>query len=243
MRYVFFDTKEPGAVTVSAGTLYNEQNASGVQSSNFGFVTERNRNADEKLRIPEITSGFLPAQVFGGGEVTDVCQDSLGCYIKSKYDGIYPLSFRADVGEEGVYSVSVKVFAASDIENLMIFSNNRQLVFRGALKKGSAVEKTFPVVVCPIIPRNYTEAAATKGITVTVLGNGARLQSFEAKKSDRRTIWIAGDSTVTNQCCEYPYVGAGMRPWASGLPDPRIGPIRWDSPVWKLKGSTGWTFS
>lgn len=218
MKYVFFDSKVPDAVNVSAGTLYGESDAPGVQHAKFGFVIERNRNADENLRIPEITSGFLPAQVFGGGEVTDICHDAQGCYVKSKYDGVYPLSFRADVSEEGVYSVSVKVFAASDIDNLMIFSNNRQLVFRGSVKKGCVVEKTFPVVICPIIPRNYTEAAATKGITVNVLGNGARLQSFEAVKTNRRTIWIAGDSTVTNQCCEYPYVsGTSYAGWGQML--------------------------
>ena len=218
MKYVFFDGKEPGIVNVSAGTLYGKSNASEMSGSEFGFITERNRNADADLKIPEITSGFLPAQVFGGGEITDVCQDAQGSFVSSKYDGVYPLSFRVDVNGEGVYSVSVKVFAATDIENLMIFSNNRQLVFRGALKKGCAVEKTFPVVICPIIPRNYTEAAATKGITVTVLGNGARLQSIETQKTSRRTIWIAGDSTVTNQCCEYPYVsGASYAGWGQML--------------------------
>ena len=219
MKYVFFDSKEPGAVNVPASALYGEANASGVQCAKFGFITERNRNIDADLKIPEITSGFLPAQYFGDDEVTEICQDAQGCYVKSKYDGVYPLSFREDVSDEGVYSVSVKIFAAEDIENLMIFSNNRQLVFRGTVKKGCAVEKTFPVVVCPIIPRNYTEATATKGITVTVLGNGARFQSFEAVKSDRRTIWIAGDSTVTNQCCEYPYVsGASYAGWGQMLP-------------------------
>ena len=219
MKYVFYENKESGVINVSAEMLYGKSGASGMSDSKFGFVIERNRNNSAYLKIPELTSGFIPAQYFGDDEVTEICQDSCGCYVKPKYDGLYPLSFRLNVDEEGVYSVTVKVCGGSETDGVMIFSNNRQLVFRGSLKDGDSIVKKFPVAVYPIIPRNYTEAADTTGITVTVIGRGVRIQSVETVKSSRPVLWIAGDSTVTNQCCEYPYVrGASYAGWGQMLP-------------------------
>ena len=247
MKYVFYENNEAGVVNVSAEMLYGKSGASGMTDAKFGFVTERNRNNSAYLKIPELTSGFVPAPCFGTGEVTEICQDSCGCYVKSKYDGLYPLSFRIGVDSEGVYSVTVKVCSGDETDGsvttnasggsggVMIFSNNRQLVFRGNLKSGVSIVKTFPVAVYPIIPRNYTKAADTTGITVTVIGRGVRLQSVEIVKkrgasaegasygtprnSSLPVLWIAGDSTVTDQCCDYPYVsGASYAGWGQMLP-------------------------
>lgn len=207
MKYVFCESNESGVIKVSAESLYGKSGVSGMTDSKFGFVIERNRNNNSSLRIPEINSGFIPAPCFGSSEVTEICQDSGGCFLKAKYDGDYPLSFRIDVHEEGVVFVTLKVFAAEDTDSFMIFSNNRQLVYKGALKKGVSLVKTFPVMICPIIPRNYTESADTTAVTVTVMGKGVRIQSLEMARRSSPVLWIAGDSTVTNQCCEYPYLG------------------------------------
>ena len=219
MKFVFYQSQESSVVKVSADTLYGKSGAGGMTDSKFGFVTERNRNSSSYLKIPELTSGFVPASCFGTSEVTEICQDSCGCFIKSKYDGLYPLSFRLDVHDEGIYSVTVKVYGGDEADDVLIFTNNRQLVFRGTIKNNDSIVKTFPVTVYPIIPSTHKEAADTTGITVTVIGRGVRIQSVETVKSNRPVLWIAGDDTAAAQSCEYPYVsGTSPAGWGQMLP-------------------------
>ena len=191
MRYVF------GENHLDCSCLYNQ----GVSA---GFITQD--NMDSKLAIPELNSGMIPAYWSEGYNLSKINQDEYGCYTNNYGDSYIPLVFACDIPKEGNYFVKVKVYAGNDIEEGLIFLGRRRLAKKLSLQKGDVYEETFLVNVSPIIPRTYSEPMADTTIDVTVIGDGLHLVSVEVSSAKVRTAYIAGDSTVTDQSAEYPYL-------------------------------------
>lgn len=169
-----------------------------------GFITQE--NMDGKLAIPELNSGMLPAYWSENYKLTHIKHDEHGCYTDGFDEAFIPLVFACDVASEGNYYVNVKVFAGCDIEDGLIFLGRRRLVAKLSLSKGEVYEETFLVNVSLIIPRTYTDPMADTTIDVTIVGEGLHLSAVEISEADVKTVYIAGDSTVTDQCTEYPYL-------------------------------------
>lgn len=61
--------------------------------------------------------------------------------------------------------------------------------------------------VSPIIPRGKTEPLFDYSICLAVVGKGKKncLQSVKIEETDACTVYIMGDSTVTDQTADFPY--------------------------------------
>ena len=78
-------TEDAATVRVRAGDLYDPDRG-------YGFVTEKNRREQERLRVPELNSAFDAACWYQNQELTLVEEDRFGCFLDS--DGGSPVSRR-----------------------------------------------------------------------------------------------------------------------------------------------------
>jgi lysophospholipase L1-like esterase len=197
MEYLF-GTKAAGRGCVPAAVLYEP----GKQPA--GFLTEENRKKYGRLGIPELNSGY--DCVYWGQGVLKTCirEDEEGAYVDWQGQGDLPLTFVCDVPAEGNYRVGVTLAADRDAD-ILIFLGRRRLAGRFSLKAGETLEKTFLTNICPIIPRTYEEPMEDMTCDVTIVGP-AHLQRVSVEPWQGRTIYIAGDSTVTDQSADYPYL-------------------------------------
>lgn len=105
------------------------------------------------------------------------------------------------VPKNGTYTLKVSVRASSDT-HYVILCESRRWLFEGDLAKGEEREHSFTVNVCDIhmFDTQYTHRTA---LSVEAMGD----VSLECSVSpcSAPTIYIAGDSTVTDQPAEYPY--------------------------------------
>lgn len=203
MKYRF-DVSGDRAVLVPPEKLYMPKTTK-AGTPEYGFLTERNRNAVERLGIPELNSGFDTVYWYRGQEVTRILADAKGTYVDWKGQGEIPLTFVTEIPIEGNYMVKVSLYAGLDCPDALLFLGRRRLVWRGHLREGYW-EGTFVTNICPIIPRTYEEPMEDLTLDVTVLGRGVHLVSVEVEPWKGRTLYIAGDSTVTDQSADYPYL-------------------------------------
>ena len=261
-KYVFGDV--PGG-TVRADDLYSPEKG-------FGFVVERNRREQERLRLPELNSAFDTVYWYQGEELSRVEEDCNGCFLDSDreiaalepaaaFQGEHrriPLCFKADVPRQGNYRVTVTIRGAEPMEDVLIFTGRRRLGYRGtaggpvgagsgadtarivrqsdlgtdagiagtgechSLEAAGPAEKagteefvyTMSVNVCDIIPRGQTQVYTDKSLDIAVLARRPRISRIEVEELDCPTVFIAGDSTVTDQGAEYPYApGTSYSGW------------------------------
>lgn len=171
----------------SCTPLYTPENGA-------GYVTEENRNKQELLQIPEITSGFIPVKMLTVRPI--------------------PVIYRADVPAQGNYLV--KIEAENDGSEAIIFLERRRLSYYGNFKGKKSF--TFAVNVCDVVPRDHTEVFEDKSLDMAWIGNGLKLLSAEILECNIPTIYIAGDSTVTDQPADYPYSpGTSYSGWGQML--------------------------
>lgn len=190
------------------------------KSGGAGFVTEENRRApeEERLRIPELSSAFLPHFWLAETDFTKLHSDSRGIYIDSEgdsaalgfADAAIPLLFRADTEYgAGNYRVTVTIDNTDgEDDDILLYITRRRLYYRGKLRAGEVFTQSFCVNVCEFIPRGYKEEFSGTSIDIAVVGKRPRLSSVEIEKIDETavpTVWIAGDSTLTDQSAAYPY--------------------------------------
>lgn len=216
-----FDGNDAQGVCVSPECLYQKKSDKAEAEQSYGFLTEQNRKQEKQLQIPELNSGYDTVYWCRGCDITQIAADEHGCYAKWDGEGEIPITFVADVPKEGNYQVRIKLYAAEEITEAMIFLGRRRLAWRGMLgvaKKPYTDEKgmnrlldgywegTFVTNICPIIPRTFTEPMEDLTLDVTVIGRGVHLAEVEVLPWEGRTLYIAGDSTVTDQSADYPYL-------------------------------------
>lgn len=175
--------------------------------ASFGFITENSRNRFKRLSIPELNSGFSENESCIGYPFTKLVSGPFGVLVSSEDEFCrnIPFTFAADLPREGNYLVSVTVTATEDFKDGMIFTGRRHLAVKKDFKKGEVYTGHFPVNVCPFIPRYYTEVMTDETLDITVFGQGLALTGIEVSEFDGKTLYIAGDSTLTDQNTTYPY--------------------------------------
>ena len=147
----------------------------------YGFVTKENREEQEMLQIPAITSGFIPTNI--------------------KSDRPVPTMFRLDVPHSGNYRVEIN--ADNDGREALIFLERRRLYCLEHFTGNRTF--VFTCNVCDIIPEHKERIYHDGGLDISWVGDGLRVNSVEVKEYACPTIFIAGDSTVTDQPADYPY--------------------------------------
>jgi lysophospholipase L1-like esterase len=202
-QYVFYQTEDRKTTGIHVEPSRYYESGGG-----FGF--------SYSCRRPELNTGFIP-----GPEVRkeiEVRQDRNGCYVDSK-EAFIPLSFQADETQQGNYLMTITLYAEEEEKEVLLFVGRRQLVWRGSLKAREEWCQSFPVTITDFIPRGETERFQDGAVKVTVISRSVRLKKLDIKKWKRRTVYLAGDSTVTDQIAEYPYDPAkSYGGWGQMLP-------------------------
>lgn len=201
---ITFTKTQPNAdILADASALYSEK-------SGYGFVIERNRKEQEFLQLPELNSAYSTWYWDNGKELTVLSDTEAGVTLSecSAYSpDVLPLSFKLKLPHQGTYDVSITVTGGeTNCENLTLFTGRRHLAAQGiCLQAHERRTFTFTVHVCDIIPRGKEEAYEDTTLDITLFGCPVSLTSLTVQETDVRTIYIAGDSTVTDQSGAYPY--------------------------------------
>ena len=196
-----------------------------------GFVTETELSASPALRIPEVNSGFAPAWWYEGKAVTELTRSGSGVTAgpsaavreAALRRRASPLWYKADTGA-GKFRVTAALCGVEDCDEALLFVSRRRLGWRGRLAKGERVTVTALCDVSPIIAVGGGDAAAgdlgrAEDTSVDVVVMGAALYSLEIRPWEGKTVYIMGDSTVTDQPAQVPYApGATYAGWGQMLP-------------------------
>lgn len=208
------NTESSAGKSVSADDLYTPQKG-------YGFVTEKNRRQQEMLQYAELNSAFEPLYWYQGQDLTVISQDAAGCFVDSEkilesmaqkegsaYPGEkrrIPLCFKVNVPKQDNYKVSLTVYAPEYEKDVLIYLGRRHLAYKGDLKAGENFTLTATVNVCDIIPRGQEAIFEDKTLDIAIVGDKVRVVSLQVEEATCPTIYIAGDSTVTDQSASYPY--------------------------------------
>lgn len=208
----FGNSQTPDSTLVTSNTLFTYENG-------YGFLTEQNCSENELLQIPELNNGFEVWYWYIGHNLIEISQDKSGCFIDSKEK--LPLSFKANVPCSGNYKITVTICAEDKpLNELMVFTGRRRLALRD--KNISAGESfTFETVVnvCDFIPRGKEVSFTDNSVCITILGDTPKISSITIEEIAVPTIYIAGDSTLTDQTGAYPYIPeCSYCGWAQFLP-------------------------
>lgn len=175
----------------------------------YGFLTEEAKEADPRLKIDEINAGLSPQYWYADAKLIKPVADNNGVHLEQGVlDGGYlPLTFVSNVPKAGNYKVTINIqTGAEGIRNLSIFSGRRRLeVLKSSHQPHEICAFVFNVNVCDIIPRGHEEVFEDKTLDITVIGSKPTISSITIEENDSMTVFICGDSTVTDQPCCYPY--------------------------------------
>lgn len=214
---------EGGAVSVTPEDLYCPQKG-------YGFVVEKNRREQELLKIPELNSAFDTVYWYQNEDLSFLEADGTGCYLDSDkelarleektgepQEGEHrriPLSFKLDVPRQGNYRVTVSIRADEPMKNVVIFTGRRRLGFLGDIPGDTVFTRTMTVNVCDIVPRGKKDCYTDKTLDITVVADRPKISAVAVEEVDCPTVYIAGDSTVTDQSAAYPYTpGTSYSGW------------------------------
>ncbi len=214
-------------VSVTPEDLYSPEKG-------YGFVVEKNRRQQELLKIPELNSAFDTVYWYQDKDLSFLQGDGTGCLLDSDGEIAHleevtgepmegehrriPLCFKTDVPHEGNYKVTVTIQTDEPMKNVIIFTGRRRLGFLGDIKgdapEYAAFTHTMMVNVCDIVPRGKKECYADTTLDITVVADRPKISSVTIEEADCPTVYIAGDSTVTDQSADYPYApGTSYSGW------------------------------
>lgn len=199
---IFTFTEKKDGVRVAPGDMYDDRKGYGFLQ--FGTQTSPADRftgsggwnpGEEWIKKQEALSSVLWYETEDGVEISE--------------EGM-PLRFRAAVPENGTYRITVDIRGGRDgLTDLMLYSGRRNLVRRDLnIGPGEEFSISYCVQVCPYIPVVGKGAKDDRSIYVTVLnrtGGRARLTGITIEKTECPTLYIAGDSLVTDYESLYPY--------------------------------------
>ncbi len=216
-RFVFGKQNKNGGCLVTCDGLFSE-------IKGYGFVTQRNMYKDETLTDPDLCNNFTVPTFLRSETVTKILDNDRGCYIDqnemrkrlSAEDGrLVPLYFRAKVPRYGNYRITLTLYGEGEA---LVFAATRRLVFKGTLKKDVPNVVSFVHNVCEIIPRGKTTIHERMTIGVSILGEDVTLSEMTVRQVNCQTLYICGDSTVTDQSADMPYApGTSYSGWGQML--------------------------
>ena len=180
---------------LAADVWYNEKKG-------YGFLPFGGEGSTDKYTG---AAGWNPAgKQLGQKREASLHQEKWGTEIR---DVGFPIRFRADVPENGVYAVTVTVDGGEDgVSDMNLYTGRRNLVKRDiAVKANETASFRFYVHVCEYIPVMGKPPVEDRAVYVSAVGHPARLTSVRVEKAEAPTLFIAGDSLVADYIGNYPY--------------------------------------
>ena len=193
----------------------------------FGLITEQTRKNGVLPPGEELNAGFEPQPWYRSGAAFRAGQTS----------GFIPSCLRIDVPAHGNYRVALTIAqdgpdtrygdvsdAGLDDRDVLVFAGDRQLVFKGRMpENGRPLEVRATVNVSDFVPRGFEDRGPqpVTFVTLAVVGAHARPTQVSVEPAQVPTVWLAGDSTVTDEGAQYPYApsdpycgwGAALGAW------------------------------
>lgn len=196
-----------------------------------GLVGRQERERFPAVRISETGSGFSPAWWYENKDIGVPVSDSSGVRVCPGPDlrpedlagRSLPLWYRADTGA-GKYRLTVTLTAPEDCGEVLLFVSRRRLVWRGGLKRGEQKVLTALCDVSPIVAVGGGDAAQgdlgrTEDTSVDIAVIGAALTAVAIAPWEGPSLYLMGDSTVTDQPASVPYApGEVYSGWGQILP-------------------------
>lgn len=196
-KYIFIPVKatdsssqnDTSVIAVKMQDLYSPE-------TGYGFVTEKNYRQQQLLQIPELNSAFMPVPWYQENDSSAALDD-----VRQ-----IPLCFKCDVPTSGNYCVTVTILPQEPMQDIRIFTGRRRLaVWQAHLDAGEKLCAKVIVNVSDIIPRGHEQVFQDRSIDLTVTANHPCISEVEVTSIECPTLYICGDSTVTDQSAEYPY--------------------------------------
>jgi lysophospholipase L1-like esterase len=115
--------------------------------------------------------------------------------------------FKAFVPSFGAYRVTITINNASkDIRGMKVFAGRRNLMLASInVDKGESYTDSFITYVSPYYPAMSAVICDEKALYVSITGEGANLSDIGIEEVDVPTVFVAGDSTLTDQNAPIPY--------------------------------------
>lgn len=124
----------------------------------------------------------------------------------------FVLIFKAEVPDFGTYRITMTYQAASgqNISGMRLYAGRRNLIERDiVIEDGQTYQCSFYIHVTPYIPAMTAVPNNEKAIYLSVCGIHAGISELTIEEADAPTLFIAGDSTLTDQNALFPYYPYG----------------------------------
>ncbi|MCH9275200.1 rhamnogalacturonan acetylesterase [Bifidobacterium amazonense] len=187
------------AVRVSDGDDYDA-------ARGYGWIGERSRRNDLMLSNAEIAGGFMPSDSPDASSSAPPVARGFAVHVPN--DGNYRLSLTVD---------ATRMDATVDDE-LVVYVQERRLVYRGPVPS----DGRLPDVVANVgafVPDAIGTLVDHRLLVVTVVARRPIVTSLDVRSANVPTIFLAGDSTVTDTTARLPLrFGESHTGWGASLP-------------------------
>ncbi len=130
------------------------------------------------------------------------------------------LIIKVDTPEFGTYRVDIRIAAVKfSVENMTLFAGRRNIIDNSVNitsqdnTVGEVYQKTIYQAITPYIPALASKRCNDKNLFLSITGIGCEADNLDIKitvtKEDVPVIWVAGDSTLTDQNAGIPYYPYG----------------------------------
>lgn len=184
----------------------------------YGFVDQSN--------VPGKT-GSERSLYCGGWNLRESCKDEYPVSASSSQTGVYlvrsrhVLIFKATVPDYGAYKITISTTASSlPIKNMSYFAGRRNLLERDiSVSAGETYSNSYYTYVSEYIPAMTSIPSTEKAVYISISGENAGISSLTIESSEVPTLFIAGDSTLTDQNALTPYYPiCSCAGWAQVMP-------------------------
>ena len=198
--FCFGGIVSPDKIHVSAEDFFSPEKG-------WGFLRQEDIKFDEFGEESLLGGGFSSRTDNDAKEDGKIIDTKFGARLEKEN---FPIRFKISVPENGNYRIKIKFFGGeTGVENLSVWAMRRSLAANGIeISSGSEFSMSFCVNVSPYKPFASNKTVDEKAVYISVLGNPAVLGEIEIESANVPTIFVAGDSTLTDQNVRFPYFPA-----------------------------------
>lgn len=179
-----------GSANPADGYIKIDENTDYSKELGYGFVYDVNDKGERMINVISDDIGTEPLKRgFCRADKKDV-----------------PMRFNVDVPHNGTYNVKVILGSVGADSRVILLSESRRFILNNKqILKDEFIEKEFTVNVCDI-HRHGEQRITDNTLNIALMGENACINALEINEvTDAVSIYIAGDSTVTDQTANYPY--------------------------------------
>ena len=171
--------------------------------------------------MEDLKTGF--SSYVGNGEKTiPEVTDGVERSGKTGKDGFFVQSFCSERLSAGTWELNITIEATEDIRRLYLFTGRKQLREILSMKKGECFTGVYDQSLAEIIPRYHSEEILADRLFWSYAAENleaVKIVTCFYRKVEIPVLYLAGDSTVTDQMGEIPYMpGAVYSGWGQCLP-------------------------